>query len=120
MRRVYVGTVAAEFIDSEESKMKKEKYLNELDRCPNCRESLVGNICPNCGSTVYDFTGEHVRNHNGKTYIRFITESGVAEVIAQVSSHKIKIGYDSKFPQSYIQLEAVGGMTLEPLDDEVD
>lgn len=99
--------------------MEKEKYLNELDRCPNCGESLIGNICPNCGSTVYDFTGEHVRTHNGKTYIRFIAEGEVVEVIAQVSSHKIKIN-NSKFPQSYIQLEAVGGMTLTLLDEEVD
>ena len=106
-------------IKSDDRIRQKEKYLSELDRCPNCGESLVNHMCPNCGSTVYDFTGEHVRNHNGMTYIRFITESGRAEVLAQVSSHKIKID-NSQLPQSYIKLEAVGSMILKQIADKED
>lgn len=94
--------------------MKTEKSLNALSRCPCCGNSLSGTICGSCGSTIYDFCSEHVRNHNGKTYIRFITSSGVAEVIAQVSSHKINID-NSEFPNSYIRFDAFGDMVLKEI-----
>ena len=90
----------------------KEVFLEPLDRCPACNVTLdKSGVCSNCGSTVYDFCGEHVRNHNGMTFIRFITESGVAVVTAQVSSHHINID-NSKFPNTKISLDVVGTVAM--------
>ena len=101
-------------------RMEKEPktiYFTKLEYCPNCGNLLNEyNICDSCGSVVYDFCGEHVRNHNGKTYIRFITESNKAELLAQVSSHKICID-TSKFPNTFVCMDMVGSVQMKEIDN---
>lgn len=94
----------------------EELSFNKLTNCPNCGNDLAGSVCTNCGSTIYDFCGEHVRNHNGKTYIRFITQDGVAEVLAQVSSHKVRVDA-SKFPDTTIAFDLVGGVVMTEIKE---
>ena len=73
----------------------KEVFLEPLDKCPACNATLdKSGVCSNCGSTVYDFCGEHVRNHNGKTYLRFICKG--QEVMVQISSHYVSLVSDSR------------------------
>ena len=93
-----------------------ELSFDKLTNCPNCGNDLADNVCTNCGSTIYDFCGEHVRNHNGKTYIRFITQDGVAEVLAQVSSHKVRVD-TSKFPDTAIAFDLVGGVVMAEIKE---